>query len=93
VDVVMPLICKFSGVKVYMYYQDHLPPHIHLRGTDFKAVVSLPDGKLLAGLLPRGVKATVTAWIKSEAKALMENWRRAQAGEPLSRVNPPEKGV
>lgn len=89
----MPLICEFLGIKVYMFYHDHLPPHIHLRGTDFKAVVSLPDGNLLAGLLPRRVKGVVAAWIKGEAKTLLEDWRRAQAGEPLLRVNPPEKGV
>lgn len=75
-----------------IYYHDHPPPHVHLQGTDFRAVVSLLDGNLLAGLLPRGVKATVTAWIRSEAKTLLNNWRRAQAGEPLLRVNPPEKG-
>lgn len=76
-----------------MYYHDHPPPHIHLRGTNFKAVVSLPDGDLLAGILPRGVKATVAGWVKEEAETLLENWRRAQAGEPLLRVSPPEKGV
>ena len=76
-----------------MYYHDHPPPHIHLRGTNFKAVVSLPDGNLLAGILPRGVKATVVGWVKEEAETLLENWRRAQVGEPLLRVGPPEKGV
>jgi hypothetical protein len=25
----MPEICRFLGIVVYMLYDDHLPPHFH----------------------------------------------------------------
>ncbi len=25
----MPLICEFFGIKIYMYWDEHVPPHFH----------------------------------------------------------------
>jgi len=25
----MPCICNFEGIYIYMYYNDHMPPHFH----------------------------------------------------------------
>ena len=27
----MPELCRFYGVRIKMYYDDHNPPHFHLR--------------------------------------------------------------
>ncbi|ADI02760.1 DUF4160 domain-containing protein [Syntrophothermus lipocalidus] len=89
----MPIICEFWGFKVYMYYQDHLPPHFHVRGRGTHAVISLPDGALLAGDLPSGIASHIAAWVQENAEALMENWRRARCKEPLLKVPSPKRGV
>ncbi len=86
----MPVICEFMGVKIYMYFFDHAPPHVHLVGPGFKAALAVPEGKVLAGILPSRIQSIAASWIRNESAALLENWRRAQAGEPLFRVNPPE---
>jgi Domain of unknown function (DUF4160) len=31
IDEVMPTICRFLGIIVTMYYNDHAPPHFHAR--------------------------------------------------------------
>ncbi|WP_156274808.1 DUF4160 domain-containing protein [Neomoorella glycerini] len=85
----MPTICEFLGCKVYMFYQDHSPPHIHVIGKGFRAALSIPDGKLLAGTLPRHVQGVAKMWVRQEAVALMQNWQRAEAGEVLQQVKPP----
>ncbi|MGB9825379.1 MAG: DUF4160 domain-containing protein [Desulfofundulus sp.] len=87
----MPCICEFLGIKIYMYYYDHDPPHIHLRGRGFSAAISIPDRKLLAGRLPRHLEGPVASWIREERERLMENWRRAQAGEPVLQLNAPKE--
>lgn len=86
----MPCICEFPAVRVYIYFFDHEPPHLHIRGWDFHAVLSIPGGRLLAGHLPERLESVWGGWVRQEKEALMENWRRARAGEPLLRVTPPE---
>jgi hypothetical protein len=74
-----------------MYFYDHEPPHLHLRGRGFSAAIALPDGELLAGRLSPHLEAVVVSWIREEMVNLMENWRRAQAGEPLLQLKPPKE--
>ncbi len=26
---IMPIICTFRGIKIYINYNDHMPPHFH----------------------------------------------------------------
>lgn len=86
----MPVICEFGGLKVYMYYRDHQPPHFHVRGRGAHAIVSLLDGVLLGGKLPPGLAPRIAAWAQENADALMENWRRACCKEPLLKVPAPK---
>ncbi|MGB9879291.1 MAG: DUF4160 domain-containing protein [Anaerolineae bacterium] len=78
------------GVKVYMYFFDHLPPHVHIIGRGFRAALSIPEGSILAGNLPPRLRAIAETWVRQEAQALMQNWERAQIGKPLLRANPPQ---
>ena len=63
----MPTLSMFYGLVVSMYFLDtaeHNSPHIHVRYQDFKAVFGIPDGNLLAGLLPPKKRKLVEAWIE-----------------------------
>jgi len=82
----MPVICEFSGVKICMYYDEHLPPHVHVYGSDFSAAVSVPEGETLRGKLPHGIESRVRKWVRRNAAVLMENWYRARRGETFLRV-------
>lgn len=86
----MPLICEFLGAKVYMYYRDHLPPHLHLSGPGFAVLVSIPEGEVLAGWAPERVKTIAAGWVRENGEALIDNWRLARQGEPLARIPAPE---
>lgn len=88
--VFVPLIGEFLGVRFYIYYHDHLPPHLHLLGPGYAALVSIPEGKILAGRVPERVKTMATEWVQKNGEALIDNWRRARQGEPLARVSAPE---
>lgn len=82
----MPIICEFLGMKIYMYYQDHSPPHIHVRGA-YNAAVDF-SGNVIAGHLPPNVASRLTVWVQMHTVELQENWKRAQAGETLFRIPP-----
>jgi len=52
----MPIISMFYGIIVYMYFVDnkqHHIPHIHVKYQEDEAVVSIPDGELLEGGIPK----------------------------------------
>ncbi|MCD5406628.1 MAG: DUF4160 domain-containing protein [Desulfotomaculum sp.] len=86
----MPVICEFLGFKVYIYFKDHQPPHIHLRGGGFEAMLSIADGQVLKGQLPNKLRVVAIAWVRQEKDALLENWQRAQTGTPLFKICPPK---
>lgn len=37
----MPLVCEFFGIKIYMYWDDHTPPHFHAQYGNNTALVSI----------------------------------------------------
>jgi len=39
----MPEISRFLGVIVSMYFDEHNPPHFHVRYNEYRAVVSIKD--------------------------------------------------
>ena len=50
----MPVISMFYGVIMMIYYFDnrrHHQPHIHIQYNDQEAVVSIPDGNVIEGLI------------------------------------------
>ena len=44
----MPEICRFFGIIIRMYYDDHEPPHVHAEYQGAKALVDF-DGNVLRG--------------------------------------------
>jgi len=88
----LPVICEFAGVKICMYYHDHLPPHVHVLAPGFQALVSIPGGDVLAGKLPGKTKERVIGWVRENGRTLVENWHRTQKGEPIVKMRPPQEG-
>jgi hypothetical protein len=39
----MPEICRFLGIVISMYFDEHKPPHFHVRYNDFRAVMGIRD--------------------------------------------------
>ena len=51
----MPVISMFFGIVVSMYYVDnrrHNRPHVHVKYQDSRAVLPIPEGDVLDGVLP-----------------------------------------
>jgi hypothetical protein len=53
----MPVISMFYGIIIRMFFFDnkeHKMPHIHIEYGEYKAVIEIPLGKLLAGGFSKG---------------------------------------
>lgn len=48
----MPTISMFRGIKIFMNWRDHMPPHFHATYGGKKAVISIMDLEVLDGSIP-----------------------------------------
>jgi hypothetical protein len=75
----MPTIAYFLGIAVRMFYNDHAPPHFHVRYQGFRARILISNGDVIDGRLPVRVARLVKEWTALRRDALMRNWRAVQA--------------
>jgi hypothetical protein len=55
----MPSVSQFFGVTVYIYYNDHAPPHFHAEYAGHEALYVIGSLDILRGCLPRRAHAMV----------------------------------
>jgi len=87
----MPAISMFYGIVVYLYFVDdkrHKRPHIHVQYQNDEAVISIPDGDLLEGKLPKTKMRLVLAWIEIHREELIADWRLAAGGQRPFKIAP-----
>jgi hypothetical protein len=82
----MPTIAIVAGVKIMVYYNDHLPPHFHANFADYKSQISMNDGRLLEGKLPPSKLATIEKWTIDHREELLQCWIKAQNHENPGKV-------
>lgn len=73
-----------------MYYNDHSPPHFHVRYGDQKAVVGIDPIDLLAGHLTPKARALVLEWATLHQAELTADWNLARQLAPLNKIDPLE---
>ncbi len=70
----MPEICRFLGIVILMYFEEHNPPHIHIRYNEFKATMSIANLNIIEGYVPAKVRGLVEEWAELHQKELMSMW-------------------
>lgn len=85
----MPVISRFLGIIIMMYYKDHNPPHFHAKYNEHEAMIDM-DGSVIEGYIPPRALRLVEEWLLLHRSELLENWRRTQCGTPLLQIAPLE---
>lgn len=86
----MPVISRFLGIIITRYFDDHEPPHFHVRYGEQRAVVEIDSLSLMRGRLSPRVLGLVVEWGLAHRPELRENWRRAREHESLACIAPLE---
>ena len=86
----MPEISRFFGMVIAMYYNDHAPPHFHVRYGRQKAVVGIDPLTVLAGRLSPKARALVLEWAALHRAELLTDWELARQQAPLNKIDPLE---
>ncbi len=84
----MPEISRFLGIVITMYFNDHNPPHFHVRYEDFRAIVGIDPLELREGEVPPRVFGLVMEWAELHQVELRENWTTLAAEGKFKRVAP-----
>ncbi len=82
----MPEISRFFGIIIAMFYDDHEPPHFHVRYGDQKAIVAIETLGVIRGRLSPRALSLVTEWAALHQEELRADWRLAREQAPLVRI-------
>jgi hypothetical protein len=84
----VPRLSFFYGIAIYLYYEDHPPPHIHARYGGHEAKVSIASGRVIEGSLPRRAARLVAEWVGEHADELAACWDKASRGTEPGSIEP-----
>lgn len=84
----MPVISRFWGIVIRMFYDDHNPPHIHVEHQGNKALFDF-KGNMIKGDLKSGTaQKLVRKWIALRKTELEEDWKLAMEGNAVKAIDP-----
>jgi hypothetical protein len=84
----MPEICRFFGIVVAIFYNEHNPPHFHARYSDQKASISIEDLRVMEGSLPPRALGLVMEWASQHKLELLHSWEQAKNNQQPDKIEP-----
>ena len=84
----MPEICRFFGIIIYVYYNDHQPPHFHAVYSEYEAQIIIDTLTLLSGHLPPRAFGLVIEWASIHQEELKNVWNQAINHQKLDKIEP-----
>ena len=84
----VPVVSRFYGIVITMYFGDHPPPHVHARYAGHKGRIAIATGLPLDGDLPRQKVRLIRRWCALRRADLEGNWVRLEQDSPLLPVEP-----
>ena len=73
-----------------MYYNDHPPPHFHVRYNQQKAIIDIETLSILEGKISPRILGLEIEWAAIHKTELMQNWELARLQVPLEPITPLE---
>ena len=83
----MLIISEFFGIKIYMKFLDHNPPHFHVEYQKGKVTINIGDGAVKGNISERALRLALE-WLSEHQEELMEAWRKASEGIDPGKIKP-----
>ncbi len=74
----MPVIARFYGIVIKMYFNEHGVPHFHAVYGEFNGVFDIKTLEMIEGDLPRRARKLVKDWAKSYQEELARMWKKRE---------------
>lgn len=85
----MPVICRFFGITIFMFWKDHAPPHFHAKYGDDEIVVEIESGKI-AGTMSKRATKMILEWLEQNKTEILKDWECAEQKKALFPIKPLE---
>ncbi len=85
----MAEICRFFGIVIQMFGNDHNPPHFHVFYNEYRAIIEIKSGEILQGSLPGRQLKFVQVWADIHREELMINFVNLRADiQTFNKIQP-----
>ena len=84
----MPELCRFRGIIITIQWEDHPPPHFHVKYGGQRGSVRIEDPEYMEGRLPTRVRRLVVRWATLHQDELRDAWDKASREETPERIAP-----
>ena len=84
----MPTISMFRGIKVFINWREHQPPHFHATYGGEEVIVSIKEIEVIDGSIPSKQLKMLLGWAALHQDALMDNWLLAEKKQELFPIKP-----
>ena len=72
----MPYIKIIDSIKLYVYANDHNPPHFHAIYAEHEELIIIDSLKTYIGQIPNTQKKKVVEWASKNQEYIMNQWRK-----------------
>lgn len=70
----MPIIARFYGILIKMYFREHGVPHFHALYGEYNGVFEIESIEMIEGDLPIRAQKMVKEWASRYGDDLLEMW-------------------
>jgi len=70
----MPVIARFYGILIKMYFREHGVPHFHAIYAEYNGVFDIETLEMIEGDLPRRAERLVREWASQYQAELRAMW-------------------
>jgi hypothetical protein len=84
----MAEITRFFGIIIYIYYNDHPPPHCHAVYGNYSVLITIDDFSVFAGFLPPRALGLVIEWASIHQEELKKVWKQSENHQKLDKIEP-----
>lgn len=85
----MPIISRFLGILIAMYWNDLSPPHFHAKYGEYEITVNILTGTV-EGKFPKRSLQHVLEWYGFHRDELLEDWQLCRKGAAPKPIEPLE---
>jgi len=71
-----------------MYFDDHNPPHFHVKYNEYRALIAIVELKVLEGHLPARILGLVVEWAELHKVELLKNWDMVKNTGEFIKIDP-----
>ena len=84
----MPIVSRFFGIVIRMFYDEHNPPHLHVEYQGNKALFDFNGNIIKGNLVSRTATKLMREWIDLHPAELEEDWELARKRKEIKKITP-----